>query len=237
MRNNRIGTMTLVLLAPIAFACASRVAAAQTASAPYPAMAPLEQYLMTESDEMALARSAAPASISDKADVMVLHRDGYATAVKGSNGFLCIIERGWANATDDSDFWNPKLRGAICFNPAAARTVVPIYLMKTKLLLAGKTRAEMLKATDAAFATGELPALEPGAMCYMMAKEQYLGDRDKHWHPHLMFFVAGHAARSWGGNQAGSPVMAADDPEERMTILMVAVEKWSDGTAGPPMTM
>jgi hypothetical protein len=54
----------------------------------------LDQYLIPdEKAEIALARSAAPASISDKAEVMVLRRDGYATAVKGSNGFTCIVER------------------------------------------------------------------------------------------------------------------------------------------------
>ena len=54
-------------------------------------MAPLDQYLIPdENAEIALARSSAPASISDAAEVMVLRRDGYATAVKGSNSFVCI---------------------------------------------------------------------------------------------------------------------------------------------------
>ena len=49
-------------------------------------------------------------------------------------------------------------------------------------------------------------------MCYMMSKRQYLNDRGKHWHPHLMFFVAGDAAASWGADLPGSPVIAANDP-------------------------
>ena len=53
--------------------------------AAYTVMAPLDQYLIPdEKAEIALARSAAPASISDAAEVMVLRREGYATAVKGS---------------------------------------------------------------------------------------------------------------------------------------------------------
>jgi len=67
---------------------------AQTKNAAYPAMAPLDQYLIPEENsEIALSRTAAPASISDAAEVMVLRRDGYATAVKGKNGFICIVER------------------------------------------------------------------------------------------------------------------------------------------------
>lgn len=208
-------------------------AGAQSNKEPYPAMAPLAQYLMAPDAEIALARSAAPASISDNAEVMVLGPQGYTTAVKGTNGFLCIVERGWAAATDNSDFWNPRLRGPLCLNPSAARSFEPIYLMRTKLILAGKSKTEMVAATDAALDKKELPALEPGAMCYMLSKQQYLGDGPKSWHPHLMFFVAGDAAKSWGADQPGTPVMAANFPEEKATIFMVVVDNWSDGTPGP----
>jgi hypothetical protein len=76
----------------------------------------------------------------------------------------------------------------------------------------------------------ELPALEPGAMCYMLSRQQYLNDRGMSWHPHVMFFVRGDVAKTWGADLPGSPVLSADDPEERVTIFMVVVGKWSDGT-------
>ena len=161
---------------------------------------------------------------------MVLGRKGYSTAVKGTNGFLCFVERSWGAATDEPEFWNPKVRSPICFNPPAARSFAPIFLMKTKLVLAGKSKAEIVQATASAFDRKELPALESGAMCYMLSKRQYLSDQGMSWHPHLMFFVSGDAAKSWGGNLPGSPVLAADDPEERATIFLVWVGKWSDGT-------
>lgn len=169
---------------------------------------------------------------------MVLGPKGYTTAVKGTNGFLCLVERSWGAATDDPEFWNPKVRSPICFNPPAARTFVPIFLMKTKLVTAGKSKTEIVEATASALDKKELPALEPGAMCYMLSKQskqQYLSDRDMSGHPHLMFFVPGDAAKSWGANLPGSPVMAADDPEERVTILLVWVGKWSDGTLAQPI--
>ncbi len=227
----------MVFLTPAMYPGAACLAQTSAEKNPYPAMARLEQYLEPdENAEIALARSGAPASISAAADVMVLRRDGYATAVKGSNGFLCLVERSWGAATGDPEFWNPKVRAPICFNPPAARTFAPIFLMKTKLALAGKSKAEMVQETATALDKKGLPALEPGAMCYMMSKQQYLSDSGKNWHPHLMFFVAGNAAKSWGADLPGSPIMAADDPEERATILMVWVGKWSDGTAAPPAT-
>ena len=224
----------LAVLPGAIFPGATCQAWAQGEKVSYPTMAPLEQYLIgDENSEIALARSAAPASISDQAEVMVLGAKGYTTAVKGTNGFLCLVERSWGAGTDEAEFWNPKVRSPICFNPAAARTFVPIFLMKTKLVLAGKSKAEIVEATASALDKKELPALEPGAMCYMMSKQQYLNDRGKSWHPHLMFLVPGDAAKSWGANLPGSPVIAANDPEERVTIFMVWVGQWSDGTAAP----
>ncbi len=206
---------------------------AQAQGTPYPAMASLEQYLMPEADEIALAKSAAPKSISDDADVMVLKKTGYAMAVRGKNGFLCIVERGWAGGSDFSDFWNPRQRAPICFNAPAAKTYAQIFLMKTKLVLQGKSKNEVVQAATAALDKKVLPPLAPGAMCYMMSKDQYLNDEGKSWHPHLMFFVAGDAGKSWGADLPGSPLIAANDPEERVTVMMMWADHWSDGSPAP----
>ncbi len=197
-------------------------------------MAPLAQYLMPDrNSEIALARTAAPASISAAADVMVLTPKGYVSAAKGANGFLCIVERSWATDTTDREFWNPRVRAPICFNPQAAHTVVPFYLQKTRLVLAGKSKAEINVALASAQDKRELPPPAPSSMCYMMSKQQYLNDSGKHWHPHLMFFAPGDATKSWGANTQGSPVMAIVDSQARLTVFMVMVDSWSDGTPGP----
>jgi hypothetical protein len=198
-------------------------------------MAPLEQYLIQDENiEIALARSAAPASVSDAADVMVLRRDGYATAAKGPNGFVCIVLRSWATTTDDAQFWNPKIRAPHCFNSPAAATVLPLYLTKSKLVLAGKSKREIVAGV--ASAVEKKDWLAPGTMVYMMSKHQYLNDEGVSWHPHVMFFAAGDAQKSWGANLPGSPVLAAYDPEQHMTTFFVVSSEWSDGTPGPSMT-
>jgi len=226
-------TIALAFVLHVLLSPASLPARAQAGN-PYPAMAPLDQYLISDQNsEIALARSAAPASISDDAEIMVLRPNGFKTAVKGTNGFLCLVERSWGAATDFPEFWNPKIRAPHCFNPQAAKTFAPIFLMKTRLVLAGKTKAEILEATASALDSKELPALEPGAMAYMLSKQQYLNDGAKNWHPHVMFYVPGDAQRSSGANLSGSPVIAANDPEERVTILMVWAGQWSDGSPAP----
>ena len=234
MQKNSVKVFVLAFATLMVVSCATSLTQAQTQKNSYPAMAPVSEYMMPQSAEIALARTAAPKSISDGAAVMVLGHDGYTTAVKGTNGFLCIVERGWGAATDEVEFWNSKIRAPICFNPAAARTFAPIYLMKTKLVLAGKSKTEILQATDSAFEKKELPDLERGSMCYMTSKEQYLNDIGKSWHPHLMVLIPGDAAKSWGANLPSSPVIAANDPQEHVTLFMVELSKWSDGTAAPP---
>ncbi len=207
---------------------------AQDAKTAYPNMAPLERYLTERNTEIALARSAAPESISRGAEVMVLARHGYEIAAEGKNGFVCIVERSWTAGIDDPDFWNPKLRAPICFNPPAARTYLPIAIKKTELVLAGRSKAQMFEDVKAAFDKKELPALESGAMCYMLSKQGYLSDRGGHWHPHLMFFVPQTDAANWGADLPGSPIIESKDPEDRLVVFLIPVTKWSDGTAAPP---
>jgi hypothetical protein len=236
MRKNHFDLIALAFLVQLCLLGATRPAVAQADKAPYPAMAPMQEYLMPDvSAEIALARSAAPVSISDGAEVMVLGRDGYKTAVKGTNGFLCIVERSWAQDSNDAEYWNPKMRAPHCFNPLAARSFAPIYLRKTQLVLAGKSRGEVAREIAAALDNKQLPALEPGAMAYMMSKQQYLNDRDKNWHPHAMFFFSGDMTKSWAADAPNSPLLAANDPENRVTILFVLADQWSDGSPAPPM--
>jgi hypothetical protein len=212
---------------------AVKVAQAETLKPPYPSMAPLEQYRSeSRDDEIAFARSAAPPSIADDAEILTLGAHGYDVAVKGKNGFVCVIERAWANDFDNSDFWNPRVRAPHCFNPAAARSVLPTYLKRTEWALAGVSKDEMVVRTKAALAAKQIKEPEPGAMAYMMSKRGYLGDDvGGHWHPHLMFYLPRTSASSWGANAPGSPVFASTGALEPVTVFFLPVGKWSDGTA------
>jgi hypothetical protein len=231
MKRNIARTIALSVIALAFVLSAVTPVQAQDAKTPYPNMAPIEQYLMDRDAEIALARSAAPESISRDAEVMVLGKHGYETAVKGKNGFVCIIERGWTAGIKSPDFWNPKLRGPLCVNAAAGRTYLPLTFKKTELVLAGQSKTQMYESLKAAFDKKELPALEPGAMCYMLSKDGYLGDGNGHWHPHIMFFVPYTESQAWGANLAASPIVAAEVAEDRLTIFMIPVDKWSDGTS------
>jgi len=210
---------------------------AQTPAAAYEKMAPLDQYLIADRNaEIALARSAAPPSISKDASILVLTPHGYVTAVEGTNGFVCNVERAWQSSPDDPEFWNPRLRGPVCMNAAAVRSVLPHQHRLTELALSGLSREEILARTKDAIAKKEIGPPEIGAMSYMMSKEQHLGDRNGHWRPHLMFYVPGDTnPAAWGANLPSSPVFGGgqDLPGGgRMpwTIFFVPISRWSDGT-------
>jgi hypothetical protein len=198
---------------------------AQDAKPSYPAMASIDQYLIADRNaEIALARSAAPEDISRNATVLVLGRKGYETAVEGTNHFVCIVERSWMSPFDSPEFWNPRMRGPICYNPPAVRSVLPYTINRTNLVLAGLSKQQMEESIKGAVA----------AMSYMMAKDGYLGDAVGHWHPHLMFHVPKTDNATWGANVVCSPVVENDefvDVPEPETIFMVPVGHWSDGTS------
>ena len=231
-------TAAALTVSLIAFAAVD-AAGAGADKDPYATMAPIEQYLMTnQADEIAQARSAAPPSISNDAGVLILDNHGYETVVKGKNGFVCLVQRAWFSGLDDMEFWNPKERAPICFNPQGARSVLPALLKRTNWVLTGATKAEIIDRTKAALAAHEIPSPEVGTITYMMAKNAYHSDRVAGpWHPHVMFFLPRIDVAEWGANVPGSPVMGAGSATEPWTVFFVPVANWSDGTpdAHPPV--
>ena len=225
MKKIALGVGALVLM----FGAIGWTEAQEAKPASYPSMAPIQQYRMaSRSEEIALARSAAPTSISNDAEVMVLGDHGYETTVKGKNGFVCLVERSWLASFDDPVFRNPKIRGPDCLNPAAVSTVLPMYLERTQWVLSGVSKIEMSARAKTSTIARQAPA--PGAMGYMMSKDGHLSDVDGHWHPHLMFFEPHTAISAWGANLPGSPLFGQEGGPNEATVLFVPLSKWSDGT-------
>lgn len=216
-----------------ALLCASAACAAD-----YSAMAPVDQYLMDRSAEIALAKSAAPPSISDKATILVLTPHGYDAAIKGDNGFVCAVERSWMSQYDFPQFWNPHMRGPLCYNPAAVRSILPYTIRRTQWVLAGRTKPEIIAATKDGIQKHTLPPLEAGAMTYMMSKQQYLNDGAHNWVPHLMFYFPRADGANWGADFPGAPPMLNpqfQELPEAISVIMVPATQWSDGTPAPMM--
>jgi len=209
MTKTALGVGVLVLL----FGAIASAGAQEAKVASYPSMAPIQQYrTANRSEEIALARSAAPASISNDAEVLVLGERTYEVA-----------------SFDDAVFWNPRIRGPDCLNPAAVNSVLPMYLERTQWALSGVSKTDMSVRAKTSAVAQQAPA--PGAMGYMMSKDGHLSDVDGHWHPHLMFFEPHTAVSAWGANLPGSPLLGHEGGPTEATVLFIPVSKWSDGTS------
>jgi hypothetical protein len=199
-------------------------------------MAPIEQYRIADvQEEIALARSAAPPSISADAEVLVLGPHGYQVAVKGKNGFVCFVERSWTAGFDDAEFWNPKLRSPNCFNPPAVTSVLPQYLERTEWVLTSGNKQQAIERARSAFASHHFTEPAPGSFSFMLSKQGYVGDAAAGpWRPHVMFFVPHGQAPAWGAGLEGSPILGADGSPIEPTVLFIPVGRWSDGSTAPP---
>lgn len=224
--------LSLAVISPIQ-------APAQDAPPPakYPDRPSVDQYLSSSpAAEIALARTAAAKSVSDNATILVLGKNGYETAVQGSNGFTCYVGRSWEQDFDDPEFFSPKGRTPQCWNAAAVRSVLPSILERAQWVLAGVSKEEMIARTKAELAAHEIGTPAPGSMAFMLSKDQYINDAATNWYPHVMFFmpaVPGDGGAAWGANLHGSPVFSTTSDVEPITTYFVLAPKWSDGTLSP----
>ena len=207
---------------------------ASAGDVPYPNRAPVQQYMLEKTAEIALARTAAPKPISDDATILVLGKDGYETAIKGSNGFTCLVGRSWMNDFDAPDFWDPRDLTPNCWNQAAVDSQLHEFLQRTQWVLAGVSKEEMAARTKAAWASHEYTLPATGTVAYMMSKQQCIhAPAPCNWYPHVMFFEATADAQKWGDNIKGVPVYSGKSDTDPVTTFMVIVPVWSDGSPGP----
>ena len=191
---------------------------------------PLSQYLMPRDAEIALARSAAPAGISDHATIKVLTTTGYEVAHEGDNGAVCMVMRGFAAPTyTPAQFrdlvYDPSVRAPICFTAPAAKTAMPYYELRTRLALERKSPDEIAQAVRLAYDMGgRLPHRDAVTFAYMWSAHQHLGPPGA-WHPHLMVFAPGYDNAMVGGFAFGSLLpQLSDDAGTPFAVVVIPVD-------------
>jgi hypothetical protein len=194
----------------------------------------LAPYLIADrTAEVTLARSAAPKNVTDSARILVLGRTGYVEASRGTNGFTCLVMRSFLGGLEDPAYWSPKVRAPACFNPPASRTVLLETLKRAEWVMAGVSQQEVAARTDRAYASRQFPLPATGAMAYMLSPEQYLGDENPHWMPHVMFYYdRSLPAAAWGAGDMSAPIIDASfgTPHAPVQTLFIPVRQWSNGT-------
>jgi hypothetical protein len=202
----------------------------------YPA---LSEYMMPRDTEISLAKSAAPASVSNRATIKVLTMSGFQVVHEGDNGFVCMVMRGWSAPTyTPAPFrdlvYDTKALAPICFNPAAVRMVMPYYELRSKLAMQGKIPDQIAEGVQAAYAKGQLPRRDGVSFAYMWSADQNLGPGAGAWHPHMMVFAPYYENSMLGGHEFGSPFpQLSDDAGTPFAVVLIPVNDKLAIKAGP----
>jgi hypothetical protein len=191
---------------------------------------PLSAYMMARDAEVALAKSAAPSDISERATLKVLTRSGFEVARQGDNGFVCLVMRGFTGAPTFTPVefralsYDPGTVAPICLNPQAARTVLPYYELRTKLAIQGKTPGQIAESVNLAYEKGDIPKRDQVSFGYMWSADQKLGPAG-HWHPHIMVYAPNYENAMIGGNAPGSHLpTVSDDSGTPFAVIVIPVD-------------
>ena len=188
----------------------------------------------SDSAEVALALTAAPASLTVGAEVYVWHDGHFVKARTGSSGVACMVSR---DARVDGVF-------PMCFDPEAARTQMPEQMMRTELCSRRLADTTIRRQMETAYATGALHYPTTPAIIYMMSSHQLLTTSDATgthligaWRPHVMIYLphASAAQFALGAQNAAGP-LSAPFVDAGGVQLVVEVPHWVDSQVSPDST-
>jgi len=216
---------SLVLLSVLTVSLTSLGLSAQEMKYP-----PLSAYMMQRDAEIALAKSAGPANISDRATIKVLTENGFEVARQGDNGFVCFVMRGFTGAPTFTPAqirfmaYDSKTLAPICLDPQAVKMVLPYYELRTKLGIQGQTPDQIAEGVKDAYAKGEIPKRDQVSFGYMWSADQVLGPGG-HWHPHIMVFAPNYENPLLGGNELGGHLpVVSDDGGTPFAVVVIPVD-------------
>jgi hypothetical protein len=222
-----------------ALACVALLAMSRPLAGQGTRMKGIGAFLMDRSTEISLARSAGPRGIGDSATVLVLGQNGYETAAKGSNGFVCFVGRGWSGPGTvveregrreaGPDVLDPKVLAPHCFNPAAAESVLKWHLLRTESLIAGEPVEDLPEVTAAALQSGKLRAPSREAFAYMTSPRQHLGDAVGRWRPHVMLYIPYATNEQWGSRGFNPDYPFVSEQGTAWSVVVIPISKFSDG--------
>ena len=141
-----------------------------------------ERIVLPRAEEIALARSAAPAPVSGEATVLVFDRGrGFTIAEEGANGVTCYVARSQPEALEPH-----------CFDKEGSRTILQIHLREAELREQGLTEEEIELEIARGLESGALKLPRRPAMSYMLSSKQVLYNDDGEsvgaWKPHIMIY-------------------------------------------------
>jgi hypothetical protein len=176
--------------------------------------------VLSEAEEIALAQSAAPPSVSSDATILVLRNDKYEEVRRGSNGVTCMVSRSLPLAIEP-----------ICYDPEASRTILQMEIQRVELRLAGVSADDIEQRLAEWIGSGELAIPQRPAMAYMMSAGQILySDAETKvgsFYPHLHVYMPYATAEQFGGlpgDPTISPAVVFDEGKPTANLVVLVRE-------------
>jgi hypothetical protein len=170
---------------------------------------------LSREEELKLAMSAGPLTVSARADVHVMGRRGFEHAARGSNGWACLLVR----ATGNKGQLSPH-----CLNSHAVESVLPAFLREAEMQVKGMGAEAIDAELRRQFSSGELALPSGPTFAYMLSEGQRLGSNLGNFRPHFMLYVPYATNASIGGDPAmqqfGFVGPYEDHPLSTVVILM-----------------
>jgi hypothetical protein len=201
-----------VLLVPIAIGV---IAVAQSSQV-VPAQVPQP---MERQQEINLALSACPSSVSGAAAVYVLEKSGYVRVRDSENGFTAIVQHAMLTSQEPQ-----------CIDAEGTRTFLPRILLVAELRAQGKSGEEIKRLVADAIAKGTFhPPTRPG-ITYMLSKENIVPNETgipTPFPPHVMFYGPYMTNADIGADrsQNGPAFVATEGSPYALIIVPVGTHK------------
>lgn len=191
---------------------------------------PGPRLLLPPSEEIALARSAAPPSVAGAARVWIFSSGRYVVADSGASSVQCYVGRGWPGALEPH-----------CFDEEGARTIMPIEMRQSEMLHQGIAADSVQHAIATGIASGKFRLPQRPAMSWMQSAAQVLYDDDGSrvgaWKPHIMIYYPYLTTQAigTGANRdvAAGIVVSAGSPMSNIMIVVPEAVRPSADTARP----
>ena len=168
---------------------------------------------LPRAEEIALARSAAPASVSDSASVYVFADSTYVQAHAGSNGAACYVSRSWPTSIEPH-----------CFDAEGAGTIMQIHMREVEMLHRGMTPDAASREIGAAILDGRLRLPHKPSISWMMSAEQSLisdtGQPAGRWRPHVMIYYPFFSGAPTTSDLQSGIVSGAGTPTSSMMFVV-----------------
>jgi len=164
--------------------------------------------------QIRIAKLAAPKEVTDHADIYILGRRGYELALRGDNGFSCMIER------EKPDTMEPE-----CYDADGSATTMKVRSYEEQQRASGVGEQAIEESMKAGYKSGEFKPPSKAGIVYMLSDYNYVLNPETgkiiHFPGHLMFY-APYATEKTVGSGEGAPYLVHPGEPDALMIVVPA---------------